>query len=60
MNDFNITIGDVTANTNMIEEDVIRHNLGLKPIEQVYQHQENLSENYFEELNDYLDGTMCV
>lgn len=25
-----------------------------------YQHQEQPNENYFEEINDYLDGTMSV
>lgn len=34
MNDFNVTIGNVTASTDMIEEDVIRHRLGLEPKEQ--------------------------
>lgn len=34
MKDFNITIGNVTASTNMIEEDVLRMEMGLKPKEQ--------------------------
>lgn len=38
----------------------IRSNLGLEPIERIYQHQEHSNENYFEELNDYLGGTMNV
>lgn len=34
MKDFDITIGDVTANTSMIEEDVIRERFALKPAEE--------------------------
>lgn len=34
MKDLNITIGNVTANTDMIEEDVIRMRMGLEPKEQ--------------------------
>lgn len=34
MDDFNITIGNVSASTDMIEEDVIMHRLGLEPKEQ--------------------------
>lgn len=34
MKDFNITIDNVTANTNMIEEDIIRYEFGLEPKEQ--------------------------
>ena len=30
MKDFNITIGNVAANTDMIEEDVLRMNMGLE------------------------------
>lgn len=31
MQDFNVTIGNVTASTSMIEEDVIRLRMGLEP-----------------------------
>ena len=31
MKDFNITIGNVTASTDMIEEDVVRIGMGLQP-----------------------------
>lgn len=31
MKDFFVTIGDVTASTDMIEEDVVRFSLGLDP-----------------------------
>ena len=55
MKDFNITIGNVTANTSMIEEDVLRMNMGLEP-----HHQEKSNEDYFECRNNYLDGTMSV
>ena len=34
LKNFNITIGNVTANTSMIEEDVLRMRMGLKP--QIY------------------------
>lgn len=59
MKDFDITIGNVTANTDMIEEDVIRSRLGLEPKKQEYQHQESQNEDYFECRNSYLDGTWC-
>ena len=36
MKDFNITIRNVTANTDMIEEDVIRMEMGLNRKEQDY------------------------
>ena len=57
MKDFDITIGNVTANTDMIEEDVIRLGMGLEPKPQ-HSHYSSPNEDYFEELNDYLDGTM--
>lgn len=60
MRDFNVTIGNITASTSMIEEDVIRNRLGLEPKEQIYCHQEQPNESYFEEMNDYLDGTMNI
>lgn len=34
MDDFDIIIGDIVVNTSMIEEDVIRMQMGLKPKEQ--------------------------
>ena len=34
MKDFNVTIGNVTASTDMIEEDVLRMEMGLEPKEQ--------------------------
>lgn len=34
MQDFNVIIDGIKANTNMIEEDVIRQRLGLEPKEQ--------------------------
>ena len=34
MKDFNITIGNIIANTDMIEEDVLRMEMGLEPKEQ--------------------------
>ena len=57
MNDFNITIGDVTASTSMIEEDVIRYRLGLEPKEQT--HYASTNEDYFECRNAYKDGDWC-
>ena len=36
MKDFDVTIGGVTANTSMIEEDVIRERCALKPAEEIY------------------------
>lgn len=57
MKDFDITIGNITVNTDMIEEDVIRTRIGLDPKPQ-YSHCPGPNEDYFEELNDYLDGTM--
>ena len=59
MKDFNITIGNVTANTDTIEEDVLRMNMGLEPKKQIYQHQERPNEDYFECRNAYIEGYWC-
>lgn len=52
-----LKLGNITVNTDMIEEDVIRTRMGLDPKPQ-YSHYSVPNEDYFEELNDYLDGTM--
>lgn len=57
MKDFNVTIGNVTASTSMIEEDVIRLRMGLEPKPQ--SHYESANEDYFECKNAYEDGTWC-
>lgn len=60
MRDFNVTIGNVIASTDMIEEDVVRFHMGLEPKSQCFTHQSSPNEDYFEETNDYLDGTMSI
>lgn len=57
MKDFNITIGNVTASTSMIEEDVIRLRMGLETKPQ--SHYESANEDYFECRNAYEDGDWC-
>ena len=41
MKDFDITIGNLTVNTDMIEEDVLRMEMGLEPKEQKTESEEN-------------------
>lgn len=57
MKDFDITIGDLTVNTSLIDEDVIRLQMGLNPNPQ--SHYESANEDYFECRNAYLDGDWC-
>ena len=55
MKDFNITIDNVTANTDMIEEDVLRMNMGLKSNQSIEEIEANkMADEVFENLkNNY-------
>ena len=55
MKDFNITIDNVTANTDMIEEDVLRMNMGLKSNQSIEDIESNkMADEVFENLkNNY-------
>ena len=53
-----IIITDTETTTDLwIEEGL---NMDCVYPEYNFQHQEKPNENYFEEMNDYLDGTMCI
>lgn len=59
MKDFNVTIGDVTANTDMIEEDVVRQRMGLRQcaiIEPKYNWLKNREEEIKERMNMNLES----
>ena len=56
MKDFDVTIGNLTVNTSLIDEDVIRLRMGLNPNQQ--SHYESANEDYFKCRNAYLDGDL--
>lgn len=60
MTDFDIVIGDVTVNTSMIEEDVIRERFALCPAEESTEEIKRPSEEEYLKAKENISNLQCT